>query len=160
MGVLAAVVIAVAVVLYIIVLPPAVATQKEHPAVVTQTVIPTNLDQVRSWFGPWELAKPGTTGAPGLVMLMPGGGIDRSGWTFQVDSGWKAADPPQITNVSPGDKQVQFQSDDGETYALSYGQPFILQRFPQQAYAFTKHGSSYTIVSISAEELHRIGHKG
>jgi hypothetical protein len=68
-------------------------------------------------------------------------------------------EPIQITNVSAAPSRVTFETDQGKTYTVSYDQPFIIERLPQQVFAFVRAGSGYRIMSTTVEQVHSRGHK-
>lgn len=129
------------------------------PPVVTQPVIPTDYDRVRDWFGPWTSEAAGSTGAPALVMLFPDGHIEVSSWTVPVDDSWLKTDLIQLTNVSYNDRQVSLRTGGLISYKVGFGQPFVLKGLPQQVFAFRRTSTGYDIVSISAEQARKLGHK-
>ncbi|HET7529050.1 MAG TPA: hypothetical protein VFJ84_02375 [Candidatus Saccharimonadales bacterium] len=126
-------------------------------SVITQPLVPSDQDSVRSWFGPWHSAPVRSSGAPALVELLPGGGVDVSSWTADT-AGWTDADPPQITSVSVTGQTVSLQLGDIAAYRLSVGQPFVIKEVPQQVYAIRRTPKGYSIVSSSAEQVHKLGH--
>lgn len=158
-GVTAAALMIAASVIYVISLPASSVGRQPRPPVQTQTLTPTDLDQVINWFGPWQTLPSGSTGSPALVLLHSGGSIDRSSWVVSVDASWQRTDPPQIVNVTAASAKVTFTTDDGKTYAVGYNQPFIIERLPQQVFAFARAGSGYRIVSTTVERVHRLGHR-
>lgn len=149
----------VAGVTYTISLPSSEVTKDQRLPVQTQPLIPTDLDQALAWFGPWTTLGSGETGAPALVLLHAGGSVDRSSWTAAIDDTWKRLDPPQITNMTESSDEVAFTTDDGKTYTVGYNQPFIIERLPQQVFAFTINNSKINIVSTTVERVHQLAYK-
>ncbi len=158
-AVIAVVAVVAGAVIYVIALPHSHVSKQPLPPVQTQTTVPTNLDQVLNWFGPWRTLTSSSTGTPNLVMFRSGGSTDRSSWVIRIDTSWRHNDPPQIVAVTAASAKVTFTIDDGKNYVVAYNQPFIIERLPQQVFAFTHTSSSYRIVSTTTERVHRLGHR-
>ncbi len=128
-------------------------------AATPETIAPNNVDRTRTLFGPWELAAPGSTGAPALVMLRHDGGLDVSSWSVPVDDSWRQTDPSLISALTPGDQQVTLSTSDHHTFVLAYGQPFVFESQPGYVFAINRNSdNSYTIVTTTTDQAHRLGH--
>ena len=131
----------------------------EHPAVVHQSLPPTNLEQVRAWFGPWQLVDPLNAGTTALVLIRGDGGMEASSWTTKVDSQWHPTDIPQINQIEYLGGNVNFTLGGPTIYTVALGQPFVLEQLSDRVYAFVHNGGKYKIVSTTPRYVKTSGHK-
>ena len=135
-------------------------TKRPGAPLASASIAPNNVDYVRGLFGPWELAAPGKTGAPALVLLRHNGGCDVSSWSVKVDNSWHEADPTLISAVTPSESQVTLVTSDHRTFTLAYGQAFVLEAQPTSVYAFQRSGDGgYLIVETTLDRALRLGHR-
>jgi hypothetical protein len=134
-----------------------VPTEGQQPLVTEQTLSPTTYQQVRTWFGPWELAAPDSSGAPRLVMLR-NKGVEVSSWIVPVDGSWKQETFTDI-QAATGSETIRLRLKTGDEYVISYNQPFIIDGRPETVYAYALRNMQYVVVSISSEQAYKAGHK-
>ena len=131
----------------------------EHPSVVHQQLVPTNLEQVRAWFGPWHLTDPSHPGSDSLVLIRGDGGMEMSSWTVKTDSSWRPTDVPQIDQFSTFSTHVEFTLGGLTVYSVKYGQPFVLEQAPDRVFAIISRGGRGRIVSTTPRIVKQAGHK-
>jgi hypothetical protein len=135
--------------------PPAPA----RPQVTQEPLSPNTYQRIRSEFGPWELAPPESTGAPALVMLRANGSTDVSSWLVSTDNAWTTIEPSWLAAITASEGQVQFRTDDGHTYTIAYGQPFMLERDLQRVFVVQRVGQGYRFVITTADHVRQAGHR-
>jgi hypothetical protein len=154
---LAIAVVAVTVIYITTQAPTPVPTEGQQPSVTEQTLSPTTYQQVRTWFGPWELATPGSTGSPRLAMLR-NKAVEVSSWIVPVDESWKQETFTDVQAVT-GDKNIRLRLNTGDEYEIGYSQPFIIGNRPETVYAYTLRDMRYVVVSISSDQAYKTGRK-
>jgi hypothetical protein len=120
------------------------------------------LDQTRDEFGPWTVGHTpiGSEPEPALVMLRDTGSIDTSSWTVLIDPTWTLTKPFEILDVGIVGQTARVMTDNHETYTLSVGQPFIIQKAPTRIYAVTyESNGKVTIITQTTEWAKAHGHK-
>lgn len=126
------------------------------PSVAQQKLRPSSYQHTRDLFGPWELAAPGSTGAPHLVMLHANNGVDVSSRTVQVTDDWQKASAIEIVTVVPGQSTVRLRTSDSNIFTVQYEQAFILAQRPDVIYAFRRNGRRKAqLVSTTVAALKR-----
>ena len=130
----------------------------EHSSVVHQSLTPTNLEQVRAWFGPWTLQDPSHSGTDALVLIRGDGGLEVSSWTVKTDSSWQPTDVPQIAQISTYATHVDFTLGGLTVYSVKYDQPFVIEQAPDRVYAFVSKGGRGQIVSTTPRLVKQAGH--
>ena len=138
--------------------PASVPAEGAKPPVVQQPLVPTTYQQVRTWFGPWELAAPASTGAPRLVMLQ-GNAVEVSSWIVTVDDSWKQETFTDVQAATGSKDTVRIRLNTGDEYEISYNQPFIIDDKPEVVYAYALRDMQYVLVSIPSVQAHQTGHK-
>ena len=93
-------------------------------------------------------------------MLLDNGGTDVSSWRVSVTKQWHRAAVTPITAASSSGGVAKLRTDKGQVYAVRYGQPFVLERTPNQVYALAPgRGSRPVVMSMSAKWVHTHGQR-
>jgi hypothetical protein len=156
------VVVAIAMLIVMILVFPSTKVEKNSRTTVSsQAIEPTELQQVRQWFGPWEMVSPDSTGAPALVMLLQSGATEVSTKTVVVDANWQDDDPPQIVGIGRQGSNFLVRLNGNQVFVVGDAQAFVLEREPLRVYAvLSDNQGGYVIKSIPTKQVYQASQGG
>lgn len=127
--------------------------EQRPPAPIASQAIPlTDLQEVRGWFGPWQMETSASISSDAIVMLAGNGQLDVSSYTATPNEsiGWRQDSLSDVDVLYDG-TTVQLRLVSDRRFTIAPGQPFILANRPNKVYAVIGVRNSYKHVIVSQD---------
>jgi len=123
--------------------PGTIDTQQDQPVTTPEPPKPDSLTKVRTDFGPWRIVRTGGESRGSLIFVHNNGSLEAGSGTVTPDGSWQPAIIPGMSSITPdlNSQVVSVRLSQTVTFIVAANQTFVLERAPEQLYAFTNEGN-------------------